>query len=156
MRNNLKDPSRTPELLVLEPEINRLTISSIESKFNSNPNSNADWCFVRKIRESRFDCRVVRKKKNREKNKSFFFFEGLYSFWLLYFTRFYHINLISTLPSRSSFSGGLRLNYSGGFLPIYLFYDLIGNHIKTIPIWDSYLCKYFTIKKQLFLVKIVY
>lgn len=35
MRNNLKEPSRPLELLVLEPEKNRLTLSSIESKFQS-------------------------------------------------------------------------------------------------------------------------
>ena len=37
-----------------------------------------------------------------------------------------------------------------------LFANLIGNHVKTILIWYSYLRKYFTIKKQLLLIEIVY
>ena len=84
--------------------------------------------FCSKTRESRLDCHVVRNKKE-SGNKNLLLLKRVRSFLLLYF-----IIVIYTLPSRSSFSGELRLNHSGGFLPIPLFNDLIGNHVKTIPI----------------------
>lgn len=49
MRNNLKEGSQPPELLVLGTEKNRLTFQLNQ---NSNPNSKTDGRFVQKIRES--------------------------------------------------------------------------------------------------------
>lgn len=114
---------------------------------NSNPNSNADWCFARKIRESIFDYRVIRKKWIRN-------LFGLNVFY--YFIRFDHRNFYSTFPE--FILRELHWKYSVGFFTIYFFYlyDLVRNHIKTFPIWYSYLRKYFTVKKQLVLVQIVY
>ena len=44
MINNLKEPSRPLELLVLEPEKNRLTLSSLESKFQSELKRGLMFC----------------------------------------------------------------------------------------------------------------
>lgn len=90
-----------------------------------------------------------------EKNKSFFFLlKHVRSFILLILTSFFFI-----LCSRSLFSGEF---FFQPFIPIYnfkisfLFNDFFGNDMKTILIQYSYLRKYFTIKKQLPLVQIIY
>ena len=130
MRNNLRESSRSLELLVLEPEINRDTPQLTQNSQASN------WCFVKKK-------------------------EFLY--WKISFIPTTYTYLISILEfifilsSRSSFSGDFFFNHSCILLN-NLFYlrDLIRNHVKTILILYSYLRKYFTIKKQLLLVQIVY
>ena len=69
---------------------------------NSNTNSKADWCFVRKICKLRCECHVIRKKGSGKKNKSFFIECLVCSFWWLYHIIWlYFIILISILPSRS-------------------------------------------------------
>ena len=59
----MREPSRSPELLVLEPKINRHTLQLTQ---NSNCNSSSDWCFVRKGLESRAGSCVIRNKKWRK------------------------------------------------------------------------------------------
>ena len=80
-----------------------------------------------------------------------------YLFYINISTRLYFILIFlldSTFPEL--ILRGPRLNHYSGFLLISLFKDLIGNHVKTIFIWYGYLCKYFTIKKQLPLIQIMY
>lgn len=125
----MKEPSRPLELLVLEPEKDRFTLSSLE--FNFPFELKRGFFFVGKIQESGFHSRVVRKKIIIWE-EAIFLLNVLIHIYFDYFLIFYHILFIFSRPSRSSFSGQLRL--TGGFLPTYFFYDLIGNHIKTIPI----------------------
>ena len=56
-RNQNKDQKKEKFQINKKKEIGLLHLNH-----NSNPNSNADWCFARKIRESIFDYRVIRKK----------------------------------------------------------------------------------------------
>ena len=130
----MKEVSRLLELLVLEPEKNRLI-------FQLNNNSNLKelkkrlmFCSKNPIKNKNLIVTSVSiiKKKIKESSKSITrFFETIYSRFVL--TTFFLI-LISTLPSPSSFSLELYFKYFRGFLPIPLFFYVIRNCIKTTPI----------------------
>lgn len=72
----MKEPSRPLELRVLEPEKNRLTLSSIESKFQSE---------LKRILFEKYEnpdlITVCRKNKKKiGENEEIFFIEGVHSF----------------------------------------------------------------------------
>ena len=124
---------------LLLSEDNRMSlVGRGESKFQSELKHR--WIFLQKIREAVVS---VRKKRIGEEESIFFLlsvFAHFNDFIILSHTNFY-----STFPEfilqRTPFPN------SNEFLPTSWFYDFQWNHIKTIPIWYSYLCKDFTIKK---------
>jgi len=100
-----------------------------------------------KILESRFDYCLITKMG--EEKKKYFFFEKCSSIPTTF------LNLFLFYLPGVSFSGEFYFNHS--CILFYTFLEnLIGNHVKTILIWYSYLRKYFTIKKHLTFVQIVY
>ena len=132
----MKEVSRLLELLVLEPEKNRLI-------FQLNNNSNLKelkkrlmYCSKNPIKNKNLIVTSVSiiKKKRKESSKRkriSLFLATIYPRFVL--TTFFLI-LISTLPSPSSFSLELYFKYFRGFLPIPLFFYVIRNCIKTTPI----------------------
>ena len=128
--------SRLLELLVLEPEKNRLI-------FQLNNNSNLKelkkrlmFCSKNPIKNKNLivtSVSIIKKKKKRIVEKHNSFFRNYILSFCFVLTTFFLI-LISTLPSPSSFSLELYFKYFRGFLPIPLFFYVIRNCIKTTPI----------------------
>ena len=86
-------------------------------------------------------------------------------FWKMFATTYLNFFFISKMHFENIFPESILRGMIFCFRYEYIIYmtfesllfaNLIGNHVKTILIWYSYLCKYFTIKKQLLLVQIVY
>jgi len=70
MRNNLKEPSRPLELLVLEPEKDRFTFFSLEFEFPSELKRGFIFCWKNPRIRIEFSCR--KKKKNNLGRINFF------------------------------------------------------------------------------------
>lgn len=71
----MKEPNRPLELLVLEPEKNRLILCSLESEFQSELKRGLVFCSTQ-IREARFYYRVCHKNKTKKR----FFIERVHFF----------------------------------------------------------------------------
>ena len=83
MRNNLKESSRPPELLVLEPEINRLVLCSLQSELIRIPTRTQTRIGVLFDKSANPDFIILlscRKTKKTNRKKKDFLIERVHSF----------------------------------------------------------------------------